>query len=765
MQDFWHYDSKDPLLSFTHEYDDYPDREEIKTTGRSVFMAKTGFADFEVLDRKPCTALCRIKGQVVLFGGFAGYHQNIIDQNLPWPQWLVHGGMNSYEDRILNPFDFVFLCSLFKGGGFDLSDMTVKQKIALVGTTPEVNRVLELIRLTFEGPDKDFLNDAGIEAKWRNQYLKEKKYFALKNKKGKLIPLDRMLSCHAFGDVLPNQWTVERTKNLVFIIRDLETGRCQELNLTPHEEETIVPVWDTPSYYGGFPAALAFSLQVLGYGSPFQSKGPTTCMIFRLNGLAILVDCCPFWDLLAWKTGVSIAEIDALILTHCHEDHMGGLLKLIRRGRKVRIYTAKDIYRMMLAILSRQLDVTTDVMERYFDFHPVAIEKWTTLSGIDFFFQYTSHPIPCIAVRARKKNRSGGLPSEVQITSDTVGMACAQTMLSQGVFSEQRYAQVMNVFEGDVTIADGGEAGLHPAIQDFMGHDVRATFLGHRQSEAVDVPLHFSFVEPYHLFPFENLSIASVISRAIDSFLKPFPHIDAGRWAQILREAAIYRPVATGQLILQEKMEEAEFLYIIGFGLFSVITHNREVAVLHTGNFFGENVFVSGTKKRTAHVKALTYGIVVGLNADVVNEFLNDNPEVKERFYHLAEARELLSRTMIFGQMDVEEKTNFALSLKRMILGAGDYLIREREIQDCGYVLSHGALEIPGTDVVFTPPSLVGEFTAAGFTEHRTVDVRATEDFTEVYKITRHDLQRLMQASPDIEIKLKELARAQGLNL
>ncbi|MDP2838718.1 MAG: hypothetical protein Q8O11_01575, partial [Syntrophales bacterium] len=70
--------------------------------------------------------MCRIKGDIVLFGGFAGYHQYIIEENLPWPQILVHGGMNSYEDRLLNPFDFVFLCSLFKGGCLDLGDMTVK---------------------------------------------------------------------------------------------------------------------------------------------------------------------------------------------------------------------------------------------------------------------------------------------------------------------------------------------------------------------------------------------------------------------------------------------------------------------------------------------------------------------------------------------------------------------------------------------------------------------------------------------------------------
>ena len=641
-------------------------------------MTHSRLRDFQILDRRPCTALCRIKGDIVLFGGFAGYHQYIIEKNLPWPNVLVHGGMNSYEDRLLNPFDFIFLCSLFKGGYFDLGDMTVKNRISLLGTKQELERSMNVIDLSFQGPGREFLESIHVAPGWYEQYLKEKEFFSIKDKQGKPFQLEHLLSCHEFDHALPNRWSVERIKNMSFVIRDLETGDGCELDISPRENETIRPVWEPPPYYGGFPAALAFSLQVLGYGSPFQSKGPTTCMVFRLNGLAVLVDCCPFWDLLTQKTGISIAEIDALILTHCHEDHMGGLLKLIRRGRKIRIYTVNEIFQMMLLILSWQLDVSTDVVRQYFDYHPVVTEKWMTISGIEFLFLYTAHPIPCISVKARKRLRRE-LPAEIQITSDTVGTSCAKKMLAQGVISQDRYDQLTRIFEGDITIADGGEAGLHPALQDFMGHDIRATFLGHRQNETTDAPLHFSFVEPYHLFPYDNLSVGSIISRAIDSFLKPFPNIDVGRWAQILREAAVYRPIATGQLILQEKMEEAEFLFVICFGLFSVIVNNQEVAVLHSGNFFGENVFVSGDRKRTAHVKALTYGIVIGLNADVIHEFLNDNPEVKRRFYHLAEARELLSRTMIFGKLDVTEKTNLALSLNNINLNAGGYLIRRGE--------------------------------------------------------------------------------------
>ncbi len=727
-------------------------------------MSKKTISGFELLDKITCTALCRIKGEVVLFGGFSGYHQHIIDKELPWPRIMVHGGMNTFEDRVLNPFDFLFLCSMFKGDSIDFATMTVKQKIFHVGTPEELDRSENLIKFSFQGPDSSFLKETGVPAKWRNQYLKEKKFFLLKNAKGKSFQLRQLLSSKEFGNELPGKWSVERKTNMVFMIKDHETGESMKLDITPGKKETISPAWPVPPYYGGFPAALAFSLQVLGYGSPFQAKGPTTCMLLRLNGLSVLVDCCPFWDLLAMQTGVSIYEIDSLILTHCHEDHMGGLLKLIRRGKKVRIYTVREIFEMMIRIISWQLDQPVDEVMVHFDFHEVEIDQWNIIAGTEFYFQYTSHPIPCISVKARKRMLHG-LPAEVQITSDTVGMTCAQEMLSQGVINQKRYDQLMSIFEGEVTIADGGEAGLHPAIQDFMGHDVRATFLGHRQDEKNEAPMHFSFVEPYHLFPFENLSVASVISRAIDSFLKPFSDIDMGRWAQILREAADYRPVAKGQLIVQEKMEDEGFMFIIGFGLFSVISNNQEVAILHSGHFFGEQVFVTGSKKRTAHVKALSYGIIVMLNAHIIKEFLESNPDVKTRFLNLTEARELLSRTMIFGELDATEKTHLALSLNKIRLNAGDYLIRKGGTENNGYVLAKGVLKIPGTDIIFKPPAIVGEFAAADFTPLRTADVKAREDLTIVYEITYDDIQRLMESNPDIEKKLKELARSRGLKI
>ncbi len=726
-------------------------------------MKSDNFRDFKILDKEPGAALCEIKGDIVLFGGFAGYHQYIIERNLPWPHIMIHGKTSTHQDHIMNPFEFFFLCALFKGENFDLTNMRVKKKLALVGTLNELDRSMNLIKLTFQGPDRDFLKSVDISPQWRNQYLKERRYFSLKNIKERQIPLKQLISGKEFGEAFSNKWSVERIDNMVFLIKDHETGSCQKLDITPQDTEIIEPVWKVPPYYGGFPAALAFSLQILGYGSPFQSKGPTTCMMLRLNGLPVLVDCCPFWDILAREIGVSVAEIDSLILTHCHEDHMGGIAKLLHRGKKIRIYTAADIFKMALHILSWQMDTSIEEISQYIEYHPIEIEKWMTIYGTEFFFQYTSHPIPCISVKARKRVQRG-LPCEIQITSDTVGDSCASTMLSQGVISQQRYDHLLKIFEGEVIIADAGEAIPHPTVRDFMGHDIRATFLGHRQEEMPDAPLNISFVEPYHLFPFENLSVASIISQAIDSFLKPLPAIDGIRCAQILRESSIYKQIAKGQLIVQKEMEEAEYLYIVGFGIFSVIVNNQEVAILHSGNFFGEQVFVSD-KSRNADVKAVTYGSVILLPANVVIEFLENNQPVKTRFYNLSEARELLSRSIIFSKLDIVEKTHFALSLEKIRLDAREYLIRKGEQDNCGYLLSHGALNIPGTDIVFTPPAIVGEFTAAGFVEYRTADIQATEDFTSVYKITPDDLQSLMRSNPDIDMKLKNLVRSRGLKV
>jgi ribonuclease BN (tRNA processing enzyme) len=73
------------------------------------------------------------------------------------------------------------------------------------------------------------------------------------------------------------------------------------------------------------------TLQVLGCGDAFGSGGRlNTCFFVRAPGTSFLIDCGASALSAMKRCGVDPQEIDAVLLTHLHGDHFGGLAFLIR---------------------------------------------------------------------------------------------------------------------------------------------------------------------------------------------------------------------------------------------------------------------------------------------------------------------------------------------------------------------------------------------------------------------------------------------------
>ena len=104
------------------------------------------------------------------------------------------------------------------------------------------------------------------------------------------------------------------------------------------------------------------TLQVLGCGDAFGSGGRlNTCFFVRAARTAFLIDCGASALLAMKRYGVDPQAIDAVLLTHLHGDHFGGLAFLIRetqivaartrplavvgpRGVEERVRTAMEVF-------------------------------------------------------------------------------------------------------------------------------------------------------------------------------------------------------------------------------------------------------------------------------------------------------------------------------------------------------------------------------------------------------------------------------------
>lgn len=75
------------------------------------------------------------------------------------------------------------------------------------------------------------------------------------------------------------------------------------------------------------------SLFFLGVGSAFSKKHYQTNLLIIKGGSSILVDCGTGCSLAFHRYGSSITEVENLLITHSHADHIGGLEEVALMGR------------------------------------------------------------------------------------------------------------------------------------------------------------------------------------------------------------------------------------------------------------------------------------------------------------------------------------------------------------------------------------------------------------------------------------------------
>ena len=78
------------------------------------------------------------------------------------------------------------------------------------------------------------------------------------------------------------------------------------------------------------------------------TSGPCTGFLIWVNGRIVSYDGPVVTRFLLTQLGLGLEDIDVVILSHCHEDHMGAFVELITSGRKPKFITGEPVYRATL---------------------------------------------------------------------------------------------------------------------------------------------------------------------------------------------------------------------------------------------------------------------------------------------------------------------------------------------------------------------------------------------------------------------------------
>ena len=139
---------------------------------------------------------------------------------------------------------------------------------------------------------------------------------------------------------------------------------------------------------------LSLGVKPLGARSGFDLSGPCTGFLIWVNGRIVLYDGPVATRFLLSQLGLSLEDIDVVILSHCHEDHMGAFVELITSGRKPKFITGEPVYRATLDKLASFFGKPSEEVAELLDYQPVKVGEPFDSLGATFELFYTVHSIP-----------------------------------------------------------------------------------------------------------------------------------------------------------------------------------------------------------------------------------------------------------------------------------------------------------------------------------------------------------------------------------
>ncbi len=396
-------------------------------------------------------------------------------QNLPFPRVLVAPpALLSQTVPQFVPEFFLYDYLFVYGAAFDAQRRAQRLQFAM--HAPQIPAAKQALRMTLTGPDADELQAmaaaapaAGLDDETIATLTAQSAHMAIKVD-GVPQPLESLIDCVGFDakccvHLLDGALSICQSENNAIVLR----SGSQVEQLALHRPMPIRPfVGLPPPTQPARPQT--FALQVLGSRSGFDLSGPTTGFLLWINGRALLWDGPPGTTTLLAQQGISLSDVDGIVLSHCHEDHMGAFVEMVLCGRRLSVYTSEPIYRSALVKLAGYLNISVAAAAHYIDYVCVVPEVPCDLLGAQWTFFYTVHAIPTLG--ARIEMRRDGRTYAMQISGDQMHHAGLLQMRQRGQLSAARYDRMRQLVPAtrepdSLYFVDVGEALIHGHPGDF----------------------------------------------------------------------------------------------------------------------------------------------------------------------------------------------------------------------------------------------------------------------------------------------------------
>ncbi len=700
----------------------------------------------QILTPAPGSRIVKDEAEVILFGQPPEVLKGLLREGITGFDTLVLTDVKEKNGSLLNNLEFPFYFFLFFARGLD-----EHRKINLVGDKESISQALRLLRFTLFGPTSDELERWQTPKELKDEWLAVSDYLALKDDKGKVIPVEDFFTLIPFENNLAvtGGLAIERTG----IDQYLVSSQGGDLEVDLNNDIEINPPYPVPMDY--VPGGLAkMGIEVLGGASGFSAEEPCTGLALCYNGDYILIDSIPFLDQHLYARGISKNQISAVFLTHLHDDHCS-IFPLLEMPHRVEIITTREIYRMAIEKLSCGLGWSTAVIEEHFRLIEVQPGQTINYYGLTIEVHTTVHSIPTIGATFSTIHK--GLYRHVCIVGDNQNLTSVRQMNKAGIVRDSTLESLDRLYTHGfhLLIADGGAGAIHGDPADSLQSNAERVVFVHVDKIPEELDTTFSLASSgkrYTLLEGESSIYTSQINHYLTLWLgHPFPN----RWMRnLLAEQEIYRYNTEDVIIVQNDSTHG-YVYLILTGYCEVVRHDGEkrhtVATLQAGDIIGEMAILTGTGIRNASVVAQTPVTVCIFGEETFRNFIQHSglQQPLEKRWLLRPVIKLLPQYAGLSSIVTDKISRIA---NWQVIKGGDTLSLG---ESCYYIFVEGDGAVIDADDTEARVNNGEEFGWRPYIDNNPVELKATTDCG-LIQIDAEKYMALLKSVPQLNYQTRK---------